>query len=174
MQQSMGFGLFKVLLVICAVAGVAEAQTECVKGGADCAKQRPARAAKPAKNVHGGALSVCSTEPMTGWFRDGSCRTNAQDRGRHVVCAVMTEAFLTFTRSRGNDLSTPKPSARFPGLKPNDRWCLCALRWREAQESGFAPPVMTAATHMKATHYVFKNVLIENGQDTQASQKTTN
>ena len=174
MRHSKRFGLFNVILFACALAGVAEAQTECAQGVTGCAQQQSGRPVKPAKNIHGGALKVCATQPMTGWFRDGSCRTNAQDRGRHVVCAVMTEAFLQFTRSRGNDLSTPKPTARFPGLKPNDRWCLCALRWREAQESGFAPPVITAATHAKAANYVFKSVLVEHGQDAQAAPKTTN
>lgn len=174
MRRSKRVGLVIILFATCASSGIAAAQTGCALGTAGCAKQQSTTPAQPVKNIHGEALSVCSSQPMTGWFRDGSCRTNAQDRGRHVVCAVMTEAFLQFTRSRGNDLSTPKPDARFPGLKPNDRWCLCALRWREAQESGFAPPVITTATHAKATDFVFKSVLIEHGQDTQAAPKTTN
>jgi uncharacterized protein (DUF2237 family) len=104
------------------------------------------------RNVLGGHLVSCSTDPMTGWFRDGCCRTDGADPGRHVVCAVMTEEFLAFTRSRGNDLSTP--AFGFPGLEPGDRWCLCASRWREALEAGVAPPVLLAATHASALDIV--------------------
>ena len=107
-------------------------------------------------NVNGDGLVTCSQKPLTGWFRDGYCRTNARDQGRHVVCAVMTKAFLALTKSKGNDLSTPKPQYRFPGLKPGDRWCLCALRWREALKFGQAPPVELSATHQKALQYVTK------------------
>ncbi len=106
------------------------------------------------RNVLGGRLQSCSTDPLTGFYRDGCCHTGPQDSGRHVVCAEMTEAFLAFTRSRGNDLSTPKPQWQFPGLKPGDRWCLCALRWREALEAGLAPPVHLEATHEKALDFV--------------------
>ncbi|MEM8583071.1 MAG: DUF2237 domain-containing protein [Bacteroidota bacterium] len=106
------------------------------------------------KNVFGQDIVSCSTNPMTGFYRDGCCRTGEEDRGTHVVCARMTEAFLTFTKSRGNDLSTPNPRYRFPGLKPGDQWCLCALRWREAYEAGVAPPVVLEATHEKALRYV--------------------
>lgn len=106
------------------------------------------------KNVLGGKLACCCTRPLTGFYRDGFCRTDEQDEGRHVVCAIMTEAFLTFTRSRGNDLTTPRPEFSFPGLKPGDRWCLCALRWREASESGVAPPVLLACTHERALQYI--------------------
>ncbi|MEL6359216.1 MAG: DUF2237 domain-containing protein [Bacteroidota bacterium] len=106
------------------------------------------------KNVFGQDIAACSTDPMTGFYRDGCCRTGEEDRGTHVVCARMTEEFLTFTKSRGNDLSTPKPYYRFPGLKPGDQWCLCALRWREAYEAGVAPPVVLEATHEKALQYV--------------------
>jgi uncharacterized protein (DUF2237 family) len=102
------------------------------------------------RNVLGGPLVSCSTDPMTGWYRDGCCQTDEADVGRHVVCAVMTEEFLTFTRSRGNDLSTPTPAFGFPGLSPGDRWCLCADRWREALEAGVAPPIVLAATHSAA------------------------
>jgi hypothetical protein len=104
---------------------------------------------------------------MTGYFRDGFCRTDATDTGRHVVCAIMTEAFLAFTRSRGNDLSTPRPDYRFPGLKPGDRWCLCALRWREAYEENartgttVVPPVLLACTHQRALQYVTLEMLRE-------------
>ena len=114
-----------------------------------------------ARNVLGGPLRACCTDPMTGYFRDGHCRTDASDRGSHVICAVMTEAFLTFTRQRGNDLSTPRPEYRFPGLKPGDGWCLCALRWREAHEAGLAPPVRLEATHSRALDYVELSVLQE-------------
>ena len=102
------------------------------------------------KNVLGGALAVCSTEPMTGWFRDGCCNTDANDQGRHVVCALVTAEFLEFSRSVGNDLSRPRPEYGFPGLVPGDRWCLCAVRWEEARLAGFAPEVILEATHAKA------------------------
>jgi uncharacterized protein (DUF2237 family) len=104
------------------------------------------------RNVLGGPLVSCSTDPMTGWFRDGCCRTDGADAGRHVVCAVMTEEFLEFTRSQGNDLSTP--AFGFPGLEPGDRWCLCASRWRQAFEAGVAPPVVLAATDDSALDIV--------------------
>lgn len=107
-----------------------------------------------ARNVIGGPLEACSTQPMTGYYRTGCCDTGAGDMGVHVVCAVMTEAFLAYTRSRGNDLSTPQPHAGFPGLKPGDRWCLCAARWREALEEGVAPPVILRATHIAALEHV--------------------
>ena len=116
------------------------------------------RTSKPL-NVNGNQLATCSKQPLTGWFRDGYCRTNDRDQGRHVVCAVMTEEFLALTKSKGNDLSTPKPQFRFPGLKPGDRWCLCALRWREALKFGEAPPVELSATHQKALQYVTKSQL---------------
>jgi uncharacterized protein (DUF2237 family) len=103
-----------------------------------------------ARNVLGETLAVCSTAPMTGWYRDGCCNTDADDNGRHVVCAVMTEEFLAFSASRGNDLVTPRPEYGFPGLKPGDRWCLCASRWEEARIAGFAPDVVLSATHAKA------------------------
>ena len=99
------------------------------------------------KNVLGGELETCSTEPLTGFFRDGCCNTGPEDRGVHTVCVRVTEEFLAFTRSRGNDLSTPVPAARFPGLTPGDRWCLCAARWKEAADAGMAPPVVLEATH---------------------------
>ncbi|NER06897.1 MAG: DUF2237 domain-containing protein [Okeania sp. SIO3C4] len=106
------------------------------------------------KNVLGGPLQVCSTEPMTGFFRTGSCQTGPQDSGTHVVCARVTREFLEFTASRGNDLSTPMPQFGFPGLAPGDQWCLCALRWKEALQAGVAPPVMLAATHAAVLQYV--------------------
>ena len=99
------------------------------------------------RNVLGGPLIDCSSAPMTGYFRDGCCRTDESDRGLHTVCAVMTAEFLDFSRSRGNDLITPRPEYHFPGLQPGDRWCLCAARWREALLAGKAPQVVLAATH---------------------------
>lgn len=107
-----------------------------------------------ARNVLGGPLESCSNDPVTGWFRSGCCRTDDLDFGRHVVCAVMTEDFLEFTRSRGNDLSTPKPEHGFPGLEPGDRWCLCVDKWREALTVGIAPPVVLTATHIAALDVV--------------------
>jgi uncharacterized protein (DUF2237 family) len=99
-------------------------------------------------------LEKCSVTPRTGWFRDGSCRTDDTDAGRHVVCAMMTEEFLDFTGRRGNDLSTPALEHGFPGLAPGDFWCLCADRWQEALEAGVAPPVWLAATHSAALEVV--------------------
>ncbi|PSN18560.1 DUF2237 domain-containing protein [filamentous cyanobacterium CCP5] len=107
-----------------------------------------------ATNVLGGELSTCSTSPMTGFFRDGCCNTGAGDRGAHVVCAQMTAEFLRYTKAQGNDLSTPIPAFQFPGLKPGDRWCLCASRWKEAMDDGVAPPVDLEATHASALEYV--------------------
>jgi uncharacterized protein (DUF2237 family) len=99
-----------------------------------------------ALNVLGEPLALCSCEPLTGWFRDGSCRTNAADLGRHTVCCEVNEAFLSYSRAQGNDLSTPAPTYGFPGLKPGDHWCVCAPRWLEAYEDGMAPPVRLEAT----------------------------
>ena len=107
-----------------------------------------------ALNVLGEPLQACSYAPLTGYFRDGCCNTDANDHGTHVVCARMTTAFLNFSAERGNDLITPKPEWRFPGLKPGDRWCLCATRWREAFEAGMAPPVILASTHAKVLEFV--------------------
>ena len=109
---------------------------------------------KTPHNVLGGALELCCSAPVTGFYRDGYCKTGPEDNGRHVICAEMTEEFLKYTFSRGNDLMTPRPEYRFPGLRPGDRWCLCALRWREALEAGKAPPVILEATHQKALEYV--------------------
>lgn len=107
-----------------------------------------------ALNVLGGELRPCSYDPLTGFLRDGCCHTNAQDSGSHVICAKVTAAFLAFSRERGNDLSTPRPQWRFAGLKPGDRWCLCALRWKEALEAGVAPPVVLECTHERALDFV--------------------
>lgn len=105
-------------------------------------------------NVLGTELQACSFDPLTGFYRDGCCRTDANDRGSHVICARVTADFLAFSMTRGNDLVTPRPEYRFPGLKPGDRWCLCALRWKEALEAGVAPPVHLEATHEKALEHV--------------------
>ena len=102
------------------------------------------------KNVLGGTLRACSTDPTTGFYRTGRCETGPRDTGRHVVCAEMTEAFLRYTKTQGNDLSTPRPEWNFPGLEPGDRWCVCAARWQEALEAGVAPPVVLSATHESA------------------------
>jgi uncharacterized protein len=101
-------------------------------------------------NVLGGRLEPCSTAPRTGFYRDGCCNTGPEDLGLHVVCARMTAQFLEFSKAHGNDLSTPQPDFGFPGLKPGDRWCLCAGRWREALDAGVAPPVVLSATHEEA------------------------
>lgn len=103
-----------------------------------------------AKNVLGGELLDCSMDPLTGFFRDGCCNTNEQDVGLHVVCVELTDEFLEFSKSRGNDLSTPKPEFEFPGLNSGERWCLCALRWQEALEAGYAPQVYLQSTHEAA------------------------
>lgn len=111
------------------------------------------------RNVNGQPLATCSTEPLTGFYRDGACRTGPDDRGVHVVCAEVTEAFLSYTASRGNDLSTPSPRSRFPGLEPGDRWCLCASRWEEARRAGVAPGVVLEATEESALRIVDRAAL---------------
>lgn len=103
-----------------------------------------------AKNVLGTPLVPCSYDPLTGYYRDGCCNTDAHDHGTHVVCARVTQEFLVFSLERGNDLMTPRPEYRFAGLQPGDRWCLCAARWREALDAGVAPPVVLESTHEKA------------------------
>jgi len=106
------------------------------------------------KNVLGEPLESCSTDPMTGFYRDGCCRTGPDDLGLHLVCIEATEEFLEFSKSRGNDLSTPNPTYRFPGLVEGDRWCLCVERWKEALEAGMAPAVVLASTHISALEFV--------------------
>lgn len=111
------------------------------------------------QNVLGGALLACSFAPLTGFFRTGCCDTSPEDLGRHVICVRVTAAFLEYSAQTGNDLSTPMPAYRFAGLKPGDRWCLCAARWLDAYEAGVAPPVVLAATHKSALEVVSIEVL---------------
>jgi hypothetical protein len=118
-----------------------------------------------AENVLGGKLEACCTSPMTGFYRDGTCNTGAGDLGAHIICAEMTEEFLAFTQSKGNDLSTPVLAFDFPGLKPGDRWCLCATRWQEALNAGVAPSVILTATHASALEYVSLNDLKQHALD---------
>lgn len=123
------------------------------------ARERPAREQPHAdeagaRNVLGGPLATCGTEPVTGFYRDGCCHTGPDDLGSHVVCAEVTAEFLAFTASRGNDLATPRPAMGFAGLSPGDRWCLCASRWEEARRAGVAPPVVLAACHERALELV--------------------
>ena len=106
------------------------------------------------KNVLGTELKVCCTDPMTGFYRDGYCRTGADDSGRHTVCILATDEFLEFSRAAGNDLSTPRPEYAFPGLKAGDKWCLVAMRWQQAFEAGMAPRVDLDATHESALEFI--------------------
>jgi uncharacterized protein (DUF2237 family) len=106
------------------------------------------------KNVLGGDLESCCTDPMTGFYRDGYCKTGPDDSGRHTICIVATNEFLAYSKSAGNDLSTPMPQYGFAGLKPGDRWCLCASRWKEALDAGAAPQVVLEATHAVTLHVV--------------------
>ena len=105
-------------------------------------------------NVLGGDLIPCSTAPLTGFYRDGCCNTGAGDVGLHLICAMMTDQFLVFSKLRGNDQITPNESFGFPGLKAGDRWCLCVERWKEALDAGVAPPVILEATHISALEFV--------------------
>ena len=109
---------------------------------------------EPDKNVVGGVLLECSTDPLTGFYRDGCCGTGPEDEGSHTVCCVTTADFLEFSMRAGNDLSTPRPEWGFPGLQPGDRWCVCAARWLEAYNAGHAPPVVLGATHARALDIV--------------------
>ncbi|MBV7336914.1 DUF2237 domain-containing protein [Chloroflexi bacterium TSY] len=123
-----------------------------------------------ANNIIGGQLESCCTDPMTGFYRDGFCRTGANDYGMHVVCVQVTEEFLSFSKSQGNDLITPVPEYRFPGLKPGDCWCLCASRWQEAFEAGVAPPVKLSATHISALEFVSLDDLKKHALDLDESE----
>ena len=117
------------------------------------------------RNVLGTPLATCSTAPRTGFFRDGCCNTGPQDSGRHIVCAVMTEEFLRYARSVGNDLSTPAPAYAFPGLKAGDRWCLCGARWKQALDAGCAPKVVLAGTNERMLQLVPLEVLLAHAID---------
>ena len=116
-----------------------------------------------ARNVIGGQLEMCCTSPMTGFYRNGRCDVGPDDFGVHAVCAEMTEEFLAFSRSQGNDLTTPQPG--FQGLVPGDRWCLCAARWKEAFDAGFAPPVVLAATHEATLEVASLDELMQHARD---------
>ena len=122
-----------------------------------------AMASSSQRNLLGLPLEPCSTRPVTGFFRTGCCETDDHDVGRHVVCVQVTEEFLAFSASRGNDLSTPRPG--FPGLSPGDRWCVCAATWRQAFEAGIAPPVVLAATHEETLAVVPLSALKEHALD---------
>ena len=113
------------------------------------------------KNVFGEELKVCCTSPMTGYFRDGNCRTISEDTGTHTVCAIMTDEFLDFSLSKGNNLITPIPYYNFPGLKAGDKWCLCASRWVEAEKAGKAPLVILEATHEKTLDFTCLETLVK-------------
>ncbi len=117
------------------------------------------------RNVLGGPLEPCGTDPMTGFFRDGCCSTGAEDIGSHTVCTVVTAEFLMFQRSIGNDLVTPRPEFDFPGLQPGDRWCVVATRWEQAEAAGIAAPVVLAATHLRALDVIPLEVLQRNAVD---------
>lgn len=122
-----------------------------------------------AKNVLGGQLLACSYDPVTGYFRDGCCNTDSTDRGNHTICVRVTASFLRFSREHGNDLSSPMPEYRFAGLRPGDRWCVCAPRWQEALELGLAPPVVLEATHERALRVVPLEILMEYAWDSGSS-----
>ena len=113
-----------------------------------------------ALNVLDQPLQLCSESPLTGFFRNGYCQTESDDRGQHTVCAVVDNAFLQYTLDQGNDLLTPRPALGFPGLKPGDHWCLCAARWKEAHQEGRAPKIVLAATHKKALDIVDLDTLL--------------
>ena len=112
-------------------------------------------------NIFNEPLEACSFDPVTGFFRSGCCETSEQDTGSHTVCAIMTEEFLKFSKSKGNDLSTPVPAFDFPGLNSGDRWCLCAARWLEAYEAGSAPTIIARATHKRALEIIPIEVIKE-------------
>lgn len=152
------------LVVVVVFGGAPAAAAEPSTCGIACA---PAAAQPPAgstslpveRSVTGAALTTCSTAPMTGYYRTGRCSTGPEDTGTHVVCAKVTSAFLEYSLSKGNDLVTPRPEFTFPGLKPGDRWCLCALRWREAVDAHVAPPVVFEATHEAALRFAPRKML---------------
>ena len=117
------------------------------------------------QNILGTELECCCNEPLTGFYRDGFCRTGADDVGLHVICARMTQEFLEFSATRGNDLMTPRPEYLFEGLKPGDRWCLCAARWQEALDAGVAPPIVAEGTHISALEFISRADLMRHAAD---------
>jgi hypothetical protein len=118
------------------------------------------------RNLLGQPIEPCSTSPMTGFFRTGCCETSEEDLGSHTVCTQVTAEFLEFSKKRGNDLSTPRPG--FPGLRPGDRWCVCAARWKEAHDAGVAPPVVLASTHELACEIVPRQALLAHALDSES------
>lgn len=135
--------------------GFSQAQLICRDGTPNCMLESGENErVSESKNVLGSEISVCSKSPMTGFFRDGTCTSNSQDRGNHSVCAELTKEFLEYTKSQGNDLTTPNPRYGFPGLKPGDKWCLCAARWLEAKRAGVNTIVDLEATHVRAKEVV--------------------
>jgi len=124
-----------------------------------------------AKNVFGERLKNCSEDPVTGFYRDGCCNTGEKDPGRHTVCVILTEEFLRFSKKQGNDLITPRPMYEFPGLKPGDRWCLCAPRWKEAWKAGKAPRVVLESTHEATLEYVPLEELVKYAHRERESQE---
>ncbi len=113
-------------------------------------------------NILGTALQSCCQDPVTGFYRDGVCRTSEEDHGTHVICALITNDFLEYTKKKGNDLSTARPMYNFPGLKEGDKWCLCALRWKEAYEDGIIVKIVAESTSIVATKYISKEILLKN------------
>ena len=138
--------------MICFAQEKLDAEKNCIIEKSTTTKNKTMKSNQ--KNVLGTALSLASIDPLTGYFRTGFCETDASDRGSHVVAAVVTDAFLKYSLSKGNDLISPYPAGGFPGLKPGDVWCLCALRWKEALKAGVAPPVILEATNRKALEFV--------------------
>ena len=129
---------------------------------------------KAVLNVLGEPLEICSCKPLTGWYRDGFCKTDASDIGQHTVCCVMTESFLSYSKAQGNDLSTPMLEYGFPGLKPGDNWCLCAPRWKQAYEDGMAPLVRLKSTEIGALGIIGIELLIEhNYTENKSAQKSS-
>ena len=144
-----------------------QAEPSCILDQCDNAEVTPT---STQQSVLEQPLKPCGTAPITGFFRDGFCHTNDQDRGIHVVCAELTTEFLSYTKLQGNDLSTPKPQYNFPGLKPGDHWCLCAARWKQAHQAGVAPNVVLDATHTKTLQIVpLSDLLLKSTEATDAS-----
>ncbi len=130
--------------------------------------QSPTPSERGILNVLGKQLEICGCKPITGWYRDGFCKTDDSDIGQHTICSVVTESFLTYSKAQGNDLSTPIPDFNFPGLKPGDHWCLCAPRWKEAYEDGMAPLVRLNATEIGALNIVGIEVLMQHAYKDQS------